>query len=293
MTLEKKIPPPLLPGFELATFRSRVRHSNQQAIPTIYRAPIYPCYNKHAHCALATTIIKLIIFVAYCVCWLCSCCHNRPNSGMDYRIFIARTDVNACACTRGVHGDRKESALKVDCGREKKSLAAPGNRTCVSGVAARCCNQLSYNPSSSYIRGSRDGGQGGCPLTFVIILFGLSERSCPLYWSHSGPRVLQDGFIQNTVLKTSLMDRGIDSVICSTETLQEGKDILCRSSCDQKVMELNPPGGRSWISFCFCAFLDKKTTTKITKKSCTSDIPPPPPSVSPSLSACPCLPPVV
>ena len=33
-TLEKKILPPLLPGFELATFRSRVRRSNQQAIPT-------------------------------------------------------------------------------------------------------------------------------------------------------------------------------------------------------------------------------------------------------------------
>ena len=33
-TLEKKILPPLLPGFELATFRLRVRRSYQQAIPT-------------------------------------------------------------------------------------------------------------------------------------------------------------------------------------------------------------------------------------------------------------------
>ena len=33
LTLEKKILPPLTPGFELATFRSRVRRSNQQAIP--------------------------------------------------------------------------------------------------------------------------------------------------------------------------------------------------------------------------------------------------------------------
>ena len=32
LTLEKKILPPFLPGFELATFRSRVRRSNQQAI---------------------------------------------------------------------------------------------------------------------------------------------------------------------------------------------------------------------------------------------------------------------
>ena len=35
LTLEKKIIPPLLPGFELATFRSRVRRSNQQAIPAV------------------------------------------------------------------------------------------------------------------------------------------------------------------------------------------------------------------------------------------------------------------
>ena len=33
LTLQKKILPPLLPGFELATFRSRVRRSYQQAIP--------------------------------------------------------------------------------------------------------------------------------------------------------------------------------------------------------------------------------------------------------------------
>ena len=33
LTLEKNILPLLLPGFELATFRSQVRRSNQQAIP--------------------------------------------------------------------------------------------------------------------------------------------------------------------------------------------------------------------------------------------------------------------
>ena len=33
LTLEKKILPPLLPGFELATFRSRVRRPYQQAVP--------------------------------------------------------------------------------------------------------------------------------------------------------------------------------------------------------------------------------------------------------------------
>ena len=38
LTLEEKILPPLWPGFELATFRSRVRRSNQQAIPAPFRA---------------------------------------------------------------------------------------------------------------------------------------------------------------------------------------------------------------------------------------------------------------
>ena len=33
LTLEKKILPPLLPGFEPTVFRSRVRRSNQQTIP--------------------------------------------------------------------------------------------------------------------------------------------------------------------------------------------------------------------------------------------------------------------
>ena len=33
LTLEEKSFPPLLPGFELATFRSRARRSNQQTIP--------------------------------------------------------------------------------------------------------------------------------------------------------------------------------------------------------------------------------------------------------------------
>ena len=42
LTPEKKILPPLLPGFELATFRSRVRRSNQQAIS----APQHDYYKR-------------------------------------------------------------------------------------------------------------------------------------------------------------------------------------------------------------------------------------------------------
>ena len=41
LTLEKKILPPLLPGFKLTTFQSQVRCSNQQAI----LAPHYHYYH--------------------------------------------------------------------------------------------------------------------------------------------------------------------------------------------------------------------------------------------------------
>ena len=58
------------------------------------------------------------------------------------------TDVRECDCTRGVQTHVRESAPKVDSGR--KSLATPGNRTCVSGMKVRCSNQLSYIPSPSH-----------------------------------------------------------------------------------------------------------------------------------------------
>ena len=62
--------------------------------------------------------------------------HTSSNSDLDYSpIFNVRTDVNACDCTRVCTDTVRESALKVDSGR--KSLAAPGNRTCDSGVPVR------------------------------------------------------------------------------------------------------------------------------------------------------------
>ena len=64
----------------------------------------------------------------------------RLHTGVyGYRIFKVRTDVNACNCTRRCTDTIRESALKVDSWRKKKSLAAPGNRTCVSGVLVWCC----------------------------------------------------------------------------------------------------------------------------------------------------------
>ena len=51
-TQEKKILPPLLPGFELITFRSRVRCSNQQAIPV----PVF--YDKAFNLSLFCVFIR-------------------------------------------------------------------------------------------------------------------------------------------------------------------------------------------------------------------------------------------
>ena len=73
------------------------------------------------------------------------CCHNPPSSNMDNKIFNVRTDVHACDCTRGCADTVRESALKVD--PERKSLAAPGNRTCVSSVPARRCTNSATFPS--------------------------------------------------------------------------------------------------------------------------------------------------
>ena len=50
-------------------------------------------------------------------------------------------------CTRGCADTVRESALKVDLA--EKSLAAPGNRTCVGNVPVLCSNQLSYIPTTS------------------------------------------------------------------------------------------------------------------------------------------------
>ena len=43
---------------------------------------------------------------------------QSPNSGMDYRILIVHTAVNACNCTWGCTNTIRQSALKVDSGRK-------------------------------------------------------------------------------------------------------------------------------------------------------------------------------
>ena len=84
LTLEKKIFPPLLLGLELATFRSRVRRSNQHAIPSPSMPSAilsYPHINsissEHASSQLEVGamwrlryIICLLLTSLACSCWL-------------------------------------------------------------------------------------------------------------------------------------------------------------------------------------------------------------------------------
>ena len=71
---------------------------------------------------------------------------------MDYGLFNGRTDINVCGCTRGFTDTVRESALKVDSSR-KKSLAAPGNRTCVGSVPFRCSTNWATSPTLGGGRG--------------------------------------------------------------------------------------------------------------------------------------------
>ena len=69
LALEKKILPPLLPGFELATFRSRVRRSNQQAIPVIFvPLPDVTCVSMCVSvCVRARVSLDLSLYMCVCV----------------------------------------------------------------------------------------------------------------------------------------------------------------------------------------------------------------------------------
>ena len=100
---------------------------------------------QHAHCAWATTIIKLIIFVTYGVCWVCLNCHNPPNSDRTTgSLSCAQMSMQVIA-----HGGCRtpKESLHWKLTRGRKSLAASGNQTCVSGLVVWCSNQLSYIPS--------------------------------------------------------------------------------------------------------------------------------------------------
>ena len=73
-------------------------------------------------------------YPTYNACMVFECFHNPPDSDTDYRIFNVRTDVTLNACDR-----TREYSDRVCTGSwlKEKSLAAPMNRTCVSGVPVR------------------------------------------------------------------------------------------------------------------------------------------------------------
>ena len=74
---------------------------------------------QHVHCPWATTIIKLIIFVAYGVCWVGLCCRNPPNSDMDTgSLLCSQMLMHVIAWGGGVTDTEGESVPKVDSGRK-------------------------------------------------------------------------------------------------------------------------------------------------------------------------------
>ena len=87
-----------------------------------YWARIYPCCNSMLITLERPRSSSWFFFSLT----FCLCCHNPPNSDMDYRIFIVRTDVNACYCTRGCTDTERESALKVDSGKKENPLPHRG-----------------------------------------------------------------------------------------------------------------------------------------------------------------------
>ena len=87
------------------------------------------------------------LYPAYDALWVFQCFHTSPNSDMDYRIFNVRTDFNACNCTRRCTDTVRESALKVDSGRNKSPCRTEkSNRS--QPRAGPTLYQLSYFPTT-------------------------------------------------------------------------------------------------------------------------------------------------
>ena len=98
LTLNKKIVQPLLPGFELATFRSRVRRSIQQATPK------YTCQVNE--------------LFAYVLCARESFSVNLPHdiqSPRSYRrTIVASNFAVKCVADLSVHSSRYGFAIKMN-----------------------------------------------------------------------------------------------------------------------------------------------------------------------------------
>ena len=97
-------------------------------------------------------------YPTYGACWMFGCFHNPPNSDMDYRIFIVRTDVNACTLLTGVYGRRKrvctETSTRRKIPRRTEESNLPQRR------AGPTLYQLSYIPTLFF-----QIGKDGCLLS--------------------------------------------------------------------------------------------------------------------------------
>ena len=110
LTLEKKILPPLLPGFELATFRSRVRRSNQQAIP----AP------TSTHVFLALTLVT----------WQNSSSYLKEG----FSIFLTRNEVHSIPGS----GVGLEQVVGDSVGKKSVHLVRPDRREGIENAVHVC-----------------------------------------------------------------------------------------------------------------------------------------------------------
>ena len=111
---------------------------------TIYRQRIYPCCNRifialERPQSSSWLFLSLVVRAGY----ICVSIIQRTLTWTAGSLSCAQTLMHAIA-QRGVRTPKESLHWKLTLGR--KSLAAPRNRTCVSGVTVRCSSQLSYIP---------------------------------------------------------------------------------------------------------------------------------------------------
>ena len=146
---------------------------------TIYGARIYPCCNSMLSALerpQSSNWLYLSVKVRAGYAWF----------SIIHRTLTRTTGSLSCAqmlmptiAQGGVRTPKESLHWKLTLGRT--SFAAPGNRTCVSGVTVRCFNQLSYIPSP-YIRAvGWDGERGSVYCMLVHVIYHTAAvKHCPV-----------------------------------------------------------------------------------------------------------------
>ena len=116
---------------------------------TIYRARIYLCCNSMLIAlerpqSSSWSFLSLMVRAGY----VCVAIIHRTLTWTTGSLTRAQMLMRALAY-RGVRSSNKSLHWKLTLGR--KSLAAPGNRTCVSGVTVRCCKRLGDSTTETRI----------------------------------------------------------------------------------------------------------------------------------------------